>query len=87
VPGRSDYHFRCNDLRVDLRIGGHGNESDSAISITDARVVQQYRQYYQSLLTSDSTRRMTLEDVIAIYDLLVESDFDGLAEYLTAKSA
>ena len=85
VRGRGDYHFRCNDQRVDLRIGGHGTKADAAISITDARVVQQYKQYYLSLLEFESTRLITLDDLIILNDLLVVGNLKGVEDHLSEK--
>jgi hypothetical protein len=85
VRARGDYHFRCNDQRVELRIGGHGNTSaNAAIVITDARVVTQYKQYFISLTESDLARLITLDDLVQINDLLVARDIEGLEKYLAA---
>jgi hypothetical protein len=83
LKGRGDFHFRCSDRQVVLRVGGHGNDyANAAIAITDTRVVHEYKQYFQSLIHSTVTRHLAYQNLIRLRELLLNRDSKGIESYL-----
>lgn len=84
LKGRGDFHFRCSDRQVVLRVGGHGNEyANAAISITDTRVVNEYQQYFQSLIHSALTRPLAYQHLTRLRELLLSRDIKGVENFLS----
>jgi hypothetical protein len=83
LRSRGDFHFRCSDRQVVLRVGGHGNQqANAAISITDTKVVHEFQQYYQSLVHSPLSRRLDLQQLTEIREILIGGTIDQVSEYL-----
>ena len=49
---KEDFHFRCSNTTVNIRVGGLSRQEAyaAAIQITDARVVSKFTEYYNDLL-------------------------------------
>lgn len=87
LRGEGDFHFRCSDLCVVLRAGGHGNPAANlAISITDTRVVREFERYFCSLIAQPTTRRISLEELRQMRDFLNRHDLDGLQTFIASIS-
>jgi hypothetical protein len=83
LRGRGDFHFRCSDRQLIIRVGGHGNTyANAAISITDTRVVHEFKRYYESLLKSHSVARLSYNDLVTVRDLLVHQAPEQFEEFL-----
>jgi hypothetical protein len=84
LKGPGDFHFKCSDRQVVFRAGGHGNEyTNIAISITDTRVLHEYQNYYQSLIRSESTRRLDQQHLEQLEELLSTRDVHAVRNYLS----
>jgi hypothetical protein len=85
--GRGDHHFRCSDTMVVLRIGGHGNNrANAAITITDARVIVQYRNYYDSLIDEPLAFEVTELRLRALASAFAVKDRASAAKILGAEA-
>lgn len=87
LRGSGDFHFRCSDRCVVLRVGGHGNAAaDAAIAVSDTRVIHEFRSYFDALLESPITRLVTVHDLREIQDALLARQFSRIEELLSVDS-
>jgi len=85
LKGRGDFHFRCSDRRVVLRAGGQGNTyANAAISITDTRVVNEFKNYYDSLIHDRMTKRLELHQLVHLRQLLVDRKIQAIDSYISS---
>jgi hypothetical protein len=83
IKGRGDFHFRCSDRQLVLRVGGHGNGyANAAILINDTRVIEEFRRYFDSIVVGPATRHVSYKDLEALRSLLQEGDVLGAKEML-----
>ena len=83
IKGRGDFHFRCSDRQLVLRVGGHGNGyANAAILINDTRVIEEFRRYFDSIVVGSATRRVSYKDLEALRSLLQEGDVEGAKRML-----
>jgi hypothetical protein len=88
LRGKGDFHFRCSDKCVVLRVGGHGNPAaNAAIAITDTRVVTEFAGYFDALVASPLSRPINLADLRNIREMLLADEFEKLESFLSSKPA
>ena len=81
--GKGDFHFRCTQDEVILRVGGHGNPFvNAAIRIVNPGVTHQFRQYFESLVQSPNTRALNVGMLSQVEKLLLEDKTRELARLL-----
>lgn len=87
LRGSGDFHFRCSDRCVVLRVGGHGNPAaNAAIAVSDTRVVEEFRSYFDALIDSPITRLITVRDLRAIQEALLDRQFSKIDDLLSVNS-
>ena len=78
-----NYHFRCSDKKVIIRIGGHGNKkSNAAIVITDTKVIDEFKNYYFSLIESPKTKQLDYSSLLKIKSFLESNDIKSIKTIL-----
>lgn len=78
-----DFHFRCSDAQVIIRSGGHKNEqANSALVITDNRVITEYMRYMQSLIDDPNCKQIGEKNLEAILKFIDNDDSKGIEKYL-----
>jgi CTP:molybdopterin cytidylyltransferase MocA len=83
MKGRGDFHFRCSNRQLVLRVGGHGNGyANAAIQINDTRVIDEFRRYFDSIVASPNSRRVSYEDLAQLVTLLDRRDIEGAKKFL-----
>jgi hypothetical protein len=81
--GEGDFHFRCSDIQVVIRVGASDNpNANAAISITDTRVVQAFSNYYDGLTRAVGTRELTYADLIALEQQLSARNLQSVNDIL-----
>jgi len=87
TSGRGEFHFRFSDQMLVLRVGGHGNSlTNAAITINDARVISEFKKYFDSLVDSPKTKRLELKDLQVIDKFLQAKDLENLRNFLNSNA-
>lgn len=70
AKGLNDFHFRCSDSKVVIRLGGQMTNNKSAIEITDSDLRQNFLIYYHLLKSSLDTKRLEAKHLEKLESLL-----------------
>jgi hypothetical protein len=86
ISSQEDFHYRCSDKAVIIRAGGNFNpSSNSAISITDSRVVEKYKSAYDDLIKTNKCKNLDLEILQKLDKYYSRKDFQNVKLILSDK--
>lgn len=88
LTGQEDFHYRCSDKSVIIRAGGNLHTSaNSAISITDSKVVERYTYAYDKLLETKYCKELNLDTMQRLDKLYATKDFQKIKILLSKEDA
>lgn len=83
VTGKEDFHYRSSDKAVIIRVGGTAHKSaNSAIAITDSRVVERFSAAHASIIEDSKCVELTLDNLHALDKYFSVKDFDSVYSML-----
>jgi hypothetical protein len=81
--GPGDFHFRSSDKQVVIRVGGASNKHvNSAIVITDTKVISQFQTYFLSFLNNEISRKIGADELVYLQKLLIQKEIEEISDYL-----
>lgn len=78
-----DFHFRCSEHEVIIRVGNRDiPEANAAIVITDQPVVSRFQNYYKAIVSTKQTKKLSFEELKVIRQALIVGDVVALGRLL-----
>lgn len=86
VSWKEDFHYRCSDKAVIIRVGGSIHpDANAAISITDTRVVEKFSAAYEKIISDDQSLRLDLNLLNELDHFYSVKDFQSIKRILLGR--